>query len=82
MPAGTSDAAVGLSRVAVSTTGGAPIHEKITTPKPPGSPGSGTAIDAATPVKYDAEYLCPVLIGWQTLNLNFDTGSSCRSKPF
>ncbi|KIX97696.1 uncharacterized protein Z520_06474 [Fonsecaea multimorphosa CBS 102226] len=30
----------------------------------------------ATPEQYDAEYLCPVSIGGQTLNLDFDTGSS------
>ena len=31
---------------------------------------------AATPETYDAEYLCPVSVGGQTLNLDFDTGSS------
>ncbi|KIW71976.1 hypothetical protein PV04_00201 [Phialophora macrospora] len=30
----------------------------------------------ATPEQFDAEYLCPVTIGGQTLNLDFDTGSS------
>ena len=30
----------------------------------------------ATPEQYDAEYLCPVNIGGQTLNLDFDTGSA------
>ena len=30
----------------------------------------------ATPEEYDSEYLCPVSIGGQTLNLDFDTGSS------
>jgi len=30
----------------------------------------------ATPEEYDSEYLCPVTIGGQTLNLDFDTGSS------
>ena len=30
----------------------------------------------ATPEQYDADYLCPVTIGGQTLNLDFDTGSS------
>ena len=29
----------------------------------------------ATPEEYDEEYLCPVSIGGQTLNLDFDTGS-------
>ena len=31
---------------------------------------------SALPEDFDAEYLCPVKIGGQTLNLNFDTGSS------
>jgi aspergillopepsin I len=26
--------------------------------------------------QYDSEYLCPVTVGSQTLNLDFDTGSS------
>ncbi len=30
----------------------------------------------ASPEEYDSEYLCPVVIGGQTLNLDFDTGSS------
>ena len=30
----------------------------------------------ASPEEYDSEYLCPVTIGGQTLNLDFDTGSS------
>ena len=31
---------------------------------------------AANPQQYDSEYLSPVTIGGQTLNLDFDTGSS------
>ena len=30
----------------------------------------------ATPEQYDSEYLCPVTIGGQIVNLDFDTGSS------
>ena len=30
----------------------------------------------ANPTQYDSEYLCPVSIGGQTVNLDFDTGSS------
>jgi hypothetical protein len=30
----------------------------------------------ATPEDYDSEYLCPVSIDGQTLNLDFDSGSS------
>ena len=35
----------------------------------------------ATPEQYDAEYLCPVTIGGQTLNLDFDTGSADLYAP-
>ena len=31
---------------------------------------------AASPESYDSSYLCPVSIGGQTLNVNFDTGSA------
>lgn len=31
---------------------------------------------AANPESYDSSYLCPVSVGGQTLNLDFDTGSS------
>lgn len=31
---------------------------------------------AANPQAYDEAYLCPVSVGGQTLNLDFDTGSS------
>ncbi|KAK6508892.1 Type I transmembrane sorting receptor [Arthrobotrys musiformis] len=35
-----------------------------------------TAIVSATPTNLDVEYWCPVKIGKNTLNLNFDTGSN------
>ncbi|KAI9721283.1 MAG: hypothetical protein M1812_002445 [Candelaria pacifica] len=38
------------------------------------TPDDGTV--TASPEQFDVEYLCPVNIGGQTLNLNFDTGSS------
>lgn len=31
---------------------------------------------AANPEQYDSSYLCPVSVGGQTLNLDFDTGSA------
>src|SRR3954470_7415205 len=34
---------------------------------------AGTGTVAANPEEYDSEYLCPVSIGGQTLNLDFDT---------
>lgn len=38
--------------------------------------GSGSGSVTATPESGDTEYLCPVNIGGQTLNLDFDTGSA------
>jgi len=38
------------------------------------STADGTVV--ATPTEYDSEYLCPVNIGGETLQLDFDTGSS------
>lgn len=41
-----------------------------------GNTTAGTGTVAATPEAGDVEYLAPVTIGGQTLNLDFDTGSS------
>ena len=57
------------------------------------APGNVTAAAAnddgsitANPEQYDSEYLAAVVIGGQTLNLDFDTGSSdlsvCSSPSF
>ncbi len=37
---------------------------------------STNTLTAAIPGPYDGRYLCPVTIGGQTFNLNFDTGSA------
>lgn len=37
---------------------------------------AATGSVTATPQQYDSEYLCPVTIGEQTFQLDFDTGSS------
>ena len=49
----------------------APVNEKLAT-----AGGSGSGSVAATPEVHNSEYLCPVTIGGQTLNLDVDTGSS------
>lgn len=41
-----------------------------------GTAGAGVGLVAATPESGDVEYLAPVTIGGQTLNLDFDSGSS------
>lgn len=50
---------------------GKPIPEEI---KQAAANNDGTV--AAIPTEYDSQYLTPVTIGGQTLNLDFDTGSS------
>ena len=50
---------------------GKPIPEEI---KKAASNNDGTV--TTTPTQYDSQYLTPVSIGGQTLNLDFDTGSS------
>ena len=49
----------------------APVSEKLAV-----AGGSGSGSVTATPKVHNSEYLCPVTIGGQTLNLQFDTGSS------
>lgn len=49
------------------------VNEKVAASSGSGS-GSGSV--AATPEEHNAEFLCPVTIGGQTLNLDIDTGSS------
>lgn len=57
--------------LATNTPSTASPNEKLATG---GGPGSGQV--TATPVNHDSEYICPITIGGQTLNVNIDTGSS------
>lgn len=43
---------------------------------PTGDPGSEDGEVTATPEENESEYLSPVTVGGQKLNLNFDTGSA------
>lgn len=54
-----------------NTVSTASPNEKLATG---GGPGSGEV--TATPVNHDSEYICPIKVGGQTLNINIDTGSS------
>ncbi|KAL9606639.1 MAG: hypothetical protein Q9179_000225 [Wetmoreana sp. 5 TL-2023] len=54
-------------------------YEKYNAPAPEDVVKAAAANDGTvttTPEQYDSEYLTPVTIGGQTLNLDFDTGSS------
>ena len=70
-PAKTSSAAgaksTGTSGGSTNSTAGAAASN---------STGTGTGTVAATPESGDVEYLAPVDIGGQTLNMDFDSGSS------
>ncbi len=57
--------------LATNTASTASPNEKLATG---GGPGSGEV--TATPVNHDSEYICPIKVGGQTLNVNIDTGSS------
>ncbi|PVH76776.1 acid protease [Cadophora sp. DSE1049] len=63
-------AAATNSAIASMSTGGA------TAGSANGTAGKGTGIVTATPEQGDVEYLSPVTIGGQTINMDFDTGSS------
>ena len=54
-----------------ASTPSEPTEEKLATA---GGSGSGSVV--ATPAEHNEEFLCPVTVGGQTLNLNVDTGSS------
>ncbi|KAI4724583.1 aspartyl protease [Aureobasidium sp. EXF-10728] len=55
-------------------------YAKFSATPPTQLKAAGAAIQAgtvqATPQNYDMSYLCPVSVGGQTLNLNFDSGSA------
>nr|POE85174.1 aspartic protease snp2 [Quercus suber] len=55
-------------------------YAKIGAQAPPQVAAAAAAVQsgsvAANPEQYDASYLCPVKVGSNTLNLDFDTGSS------
>ena len=54
-----------------ASTPAEPTKEKVAT-----ASGSGSGSVVATPQDHNSEFLCPVTVGGQTLNLNVDTGSS------
>lgn len=61
----------------------AKVYRKFSKPMPEilanSAPIRATSVEgdvSANPEQFDSEYLCPVTIGGQTLNLDFDTGSA------
>ena len=72
MPEGLSDAADAAREKIASSSGVSAGVQKIAQQQNQGTVGSITAI----PQQHNSEYLCPIVIGGQTLNLNLDTGSS------
>jgi len=76
--AGVSDAAKKKKGKgsATSSTTGVTAAANGTTNSAANSTGSGTGVVVNTPESGDTEYLSPVNIGGQTLNMDFDTGSS------
>lgn len=74
-----SSAAPPTSSAAPSTSSAAPPASSAAPPAPsssaPADDGDTGEVNAS-PEQYESEYLSPVSIGGQTLNLNFDTGSA------
>ena len=69
-----SSAAVDATSVASATSAYATAVASATASASSGDDGSGEV--TATPEENESEYLSPVTIGGQKLNLNFDTGSA------
>jgi hypothetical protein len=67
---GTKASKTASAGLAKSTGGGA------ATGAPNSTAGAGSGTVAATPEKGDVEYLAPISIGGQTMNMDFDSGSS------
>lgn len=80
MPTGTGAPTPSVSiPVQSSSVGSTPATSSAASPaSSSGTPASDgeTGEVTATPEQYESEYLSPVSIGGQTLNLNFDTGSA------
>ena len=73
------DQTVAKSRILSGPAAMAKVYGKYNKPAPEDVKSAAANNDGtvtASPEQYDSEYLCPVTIGGQTLNLDFDTGSS------
>ena len=72
MPPGLNDAADAAKEKIADSSGVSSGVQKIAQQQNQGTVGSITAI----PQQHNSEYLCPIVIGGQSMNLNIDTGSS------
>lgn len=73
------DQTVAKSRILSGPAALAKVYGKYGKPAPEDIKSAAANNDgtvSANPEQYDSEYLSPVTIGGQTLNLDFDTGSS------
>ena len=69
-PQALSDAAT-EQKNAIASGSAAVTNEKVAT-----SGGEGEGSVVANPMLHDSEYLSPITIGGQTMNLDVDTGSA------
>lgn len=75
VPVGSvADSLSNSASVQVAAVGGAKVAAAA--PAAGNATGTGNGKVTATPEKGDVEYLSPVMIGGQTINMDFDTGSS------
>ena len=72
MPQGLTEAATVAKEKIASSSGVSNGVQKVAQQQIQGTVGSISAV----PQQHNSEYLCPIVIGGQTLQLNLDTGSS------
>lgn len=72
MPEKLSETAAAVKEKIAANQGTSQVVQKIAQQQNQGAVGSISAV----PQQHNAEYLCPIVIGGQTLNLDLDTGSS------
>jgi len=75
-PAKKGKAKTSSAAAAASTGGASPAAAAANSSSAAANGTAGTGIVTATPEKGDVEYLSPVNIGGQTMNMDFDSGSS------
>lgn len=72
MPEKLSEAAGAAKEKVAASAGVSQVVNKIAEQQNQGTVGSISAV----PQQHNSEYLCPIIVGGQTMNLDIDTGSS------